>query len=206
MNLFGVRLGRFDAGDRDLLLAAARACAPTYDHLGSTLDPERWAAPTVRARRRSIGQGQAAFDAAREALRTWVPQMGIGATVEPTGQPVVTGATVLVVLRRGPLFVVAPDRIVAVVDEPDRFGFAYGSLPGHPERGEESFLVEHLAGGEVCATIRVQAGPGTLPALAVAPLVRWLQHAAVDCYLQAIADHVGAHTETFTETFPGGTP
>ena len=38
-------------------------------------------------------------------------------------------------------FVEITCRVVAIVDEPDRFGFAYGTLPVHPEQGEESFLV-----------------------------------------------------------------
>ena len=33
-------------------------------------------------------------------------------------------------------------RIVYVIEEPRRFGFAYGTLPGHVERGEERFCVE----------------------------------------------------------------
>jgi uncharacterized protein (UPF0548 family) len=33
-------------------------------------------------------------------------------------------------------------RIVHVVDEPRRFGFAYGTLPDHVESGEERFIVE----------------------------------------------------------------
>ena len=199
MNLFGLRFGRPDETELDRLLAAARAAAPSYDHVGSTLDPDRWAAAAVRVRHRTVGHGPVAFEAARQALRTWVPQLGIGAAVEPAGQPVVTGATVLIVLRRGPLHVVAPDRIVGVIDEPRRFGYAYGSLPGHPERGEESFVVEHLDDDSVRATIRVQAGPGTLPAHAVGPLVRAVQHAAVDGYLSAIARHVNAQ-------LPPGTP
>jgi len=190
MNLFGVRIGGLDQAEVDRLLAAARVAAPTYDHVGSTLDPERWAAPAVRVRHCTVGHGPADFRAATQALRTWVPQLGIGASVEPALEPVVIGATVLIVLRRGPLHVVAPDRIVGVIDEPRRFGYAYGTLPGHPERGEESFLVEHLDDDTVLATIRVQAGPGTLPAHAVAPLVSALQHTAVDGYLSAIARHV----------------
>ena len=38
-------------------------------------------------------------------------------------------------------------RVVAVVDEPDRFGFAYGTLPVHPEQGEESFVVVRADAG-----------------------------------------------------------
>eukprot|EP00913_Durusdinium_trenchii_P005672 g5290.t1 len=40
-------------------------------------------------------------------------------------------------------------RIVEVVDEADRRGFAYGTLPAHGETGEECFLVERLADGSV---------------------------------------------------------
>jgi len=192
MNLFGLRFGALDQAESDHLLRAARSAMPTYNHVGSTLDPERWAVPAVRVRHRTVGRGPVSFGAARQALRTWVPQLGIGATVEPEGQAVVAGATVLIVLRRGPLHVVAPDRVVGVIDEPRRFGFAYGSLPGHPERGEESFVVEHLDDDTVRATIRVQAGPGTLAAHVVAPLVRAVQHAALDGYLAAIARHVNA--------------
>jgi uncharacterized protein (UPF0548 family) len=32
-------------------------------------------------------------------------------------------------------------RVVAVADEPDRCGFAYGTLPGHAVCGEEAFVV-----------------------------------------------------------------
>jgi uncharacterized protein (UPF0548 family) len=43
-----------------------------------------------------------------------------------------------------------PARVVYIVEDSailagqriDRFGFAYGTLPDHPERGEERFLVE----------------------------------------------------------------
>jgi uncharacterized protein (UPF0548 family) len=119
-----------------------------------------------------------------------VPHRGIGADVLPSGQLVELGATVLVILRWGPMFVVAPDRIVAVVDEPRRFAFAYGTLPGHPERGEESYTAEMRDDGTVRVTIRVQAGPATLPARVLAPVVRRLQAAALRGYLRAVADYV----------------
>ena len=41
----------------------------------------------------------------------------------------------------GPLALRAPVRIVYLVDEPARAGFAYGTLPGHPEQGEEAFMI-----------------------------------------------------------------
>lgn len=193
MSIGGLRLGAFDGDLRDRLLDAARAGAPTYDYVGETLDPRRWSAPEVRSFSLEVGHGARAFDAARDALSTWVPHAAIGARVEPDGPTVEAGATVLVVLRRGPVYVVAPNRIVGVVDQPRRFAFAYGTLPGHPERGEESFTVEHLEDDTVRATIRVHAGPGTLPARAVAPAIRRLQTAALHRYLEAVANHVNGH-------------
>jgi uncharacterized protein (UPF0548 family) len=34
-------------------------------------------------------------------------------------------------------------RIVYLIDEESRYGFAYGTLPSHSEEGEERFFVEH---------------------------------------------------------------
>ena len=52
------------------------------------------------------------------------------------------GQNVMVQFRLAGLWWTSPCRIVYLVDEPDRRGFAYGTLPGHVERGEELFAVE----------------------------------------------------------------
>ena len=121
------------------------------------------------------------------ALRAWAPQRSIGARVDPADAVLREGETLLVQL--GP--VAAPVRVVRVVDEPDRFGYAYGTLPGHPERGEELFLVERTA-SEVVASIVIDAEPAWLLARAAAPLVRWLQRAAVGRYLRSLMDEASA--------------
>ena len=190
MNLGGIRLGRLGPHERDRLLAEARAGQPTYDHIGSTLDSHSPDADPIREYHVDVGRGPVAFELAREGLRSWVTHTGINAVIEPAGQRVALGTTVLVVLRLGPIYVVAPDRVMRVIDEPRRFAYAYGTLPGHPESGEESFTVEELDDGIVRATIRVQARPATLPARAAAPLVRLLQTAALRRYLAALAAHV----------------
>jgi uncharacterized protein (UPF0548 family) len=133
-----------------------------------------------------LGTGQRAFDAAAAALSRWAPQRAIGARVHPPDAPIETGVTVLVVLVLGPFEIVAPDRIVTVVDQPDAFGFAYGTLAGHPERGEEAFLVRRSHDDVVTATVSVDAGPASFGAHLVAPLVLRVQQAAVGRYLDAL--------------------
>jgi uncharacterized protein (UPF0548 family) len=82
-----------------------------------------------------------AFDCAATALWSWQVQAGAGMTIFP-GDPVKDGDTFALVLRlplRG--YVTAAGRVVYVLDEPGRRGFGYGTLPGHPEQGEEAFAV-----------------------------------------------------------------
>ena len=66
-------------------------------------------------------------------------------------------------------------RIVYVVDEPTRFGFAYGTLPDHAECGEDRFLIERDDNGTVWYDIRVFSRPRLLLARLAAPLARRLQ-------------------------------
>lgn len=191
MRLLGVHLPHPDRHELDRLLARARDAPLTYDHVGSTLDGNQ-PRPSPRSETVELGTGDAVLDRAREALRAWHAHTGIGALVHPADAPLEPGSTLLVVLRAGPFAVVAPDRVVAVVDETDRFGFAYGTVAGHAERGEESFLVERAESGVVTMTIRVDAHPATLPARLAAPVVNRLQVWALQRYLAAIQAHVAA--------------
>ncbi|MEA2825638.1 MAG: hypothetical protein QOG43_77 [Actinomycetota bacterium] len=175
-------VGRLSVTALDRRLADASA-APgvSYPEIGCTLVPG--ATPSFT---RTLGHGPAAFDGAVQGLREWAPQLALGARVHPPDAPITIGTTVLIVLRAGPLEVVARDRIVVCVDEPGRFGFAYGTLPGHPERGEESFLVRLLPDGTVTGTVTVVAGPGSWPAKLGGPVLGVLQRWAVRRYLAAL--------------------
>jgi len=185
-----IRVGRPGEDDLADLLALAGISAPTYDHVGSTLAPQDWPERRPHVETRTLGRGRRCFDAAADGLRAWACHRGIHATVHPHDAPIEVGRDVLVVLAAGPVSITVPDRIVAVVDEPRRFGFAYGTLDGHQERGEEGFLVELLEDGSVRGTIRVDAVPATSPARLLGPAVLAVQHLAVRRYLAALRDHV----------------
>jgi uncharacterized protein (UPF0548 family) len=91
-----------------------------------------------------LGHGVAVFAAACAAIRGWKmfpPEMTWVYWPHVPQQP---GDVVAVLYRARPflLWMLFPARVVYRVDEPRRYGFAYGTLPDHPERGEERFLVE----------------------------------------------------------------
>jgi uncharacterized protein (UPF0548 family) len=60
----------------------------------------------------------------------------------------------------------APCRVVDVIDDHRRRGFSYGTLPGHPLRGEERFTVEFDAAGRVVLHIVSFSVPTGLARLA----------------------------------------
>ena len=124
----------------EALIAKSRLASPTYPEIGASTSeilPSGYHHVRVEER---IGHATA-FNRAVEGLRTWVAHEGAGLRIFPP-DPIVPGATVIAVTSMGPAQLAAPCRIVAVFKEPDYFGFAYGTLPGHPECGEESFVVE----------------------------------------------------------------
>jgi uncharacterized protein (UPF0548 family) len=163
-------------------LDIARHQHVTYDAVGRTLTDR-----SLPSYARVLGTRPAAFDEAVRRLRAWAPQRHLGARVIPAEQAPDLGATIAVELRVGPIAVVVPNRVVAVVDEPNRWGFAYGTLPGHHERGEECFVITQDVDGTVTARITVDAEPASVPARLAAPLVRTLQRYAIRRYLDALA-------------------
>jgi uncharacterized protein (UPF0548 family) len=192
MSAPGIHLGRRSDAQLDAMLERALRDQLSYDHVGSTLDPASVGTGRMRERVRTLGRGRRCFDTAVAALRGWACHTG-PTTVHPRSAPVEEGTTVLVVLRVSPASIVVANRIVAVVDEPARFGFAYGTLKGHQERGEEAFLVELLGDDSVRATVRVDAAPATPAAHLAAPALPALQLLAATHYLRSLAAAVEAN-------------
>ncbi|MFP7760650.1 DUF1990 family protein [Marisediminicola sp. LYQ85] len=73
----------------------------------------------------------------------------------------VPGDTATLTIRFLLIPVTANVRVVYVVNEPDRVGFAYGTLAGHPESGEEAFIVERGDDGSVWLAISAFSRPST---------------------------------------------
>ncbi|PTR27639.1 uncharacterized protein DUF1990 [Rhodococcus sp. OK519] len=80
-----------------------------------------------------------------------------------------------------------PCRVVHAIDEPDRRGFAYGTLTGHPETGEELFCVSRLPDGPVVATVTAFSRPGRWFTRVGGPIGRSVQRYMTRRYLRALA-------------------
>lgn len=129
-----------------------------------------------------IGSGRERFEQAAAQGMRWGMLRGAGLRVTATAEVAEVGAEVLVHL--GP--VAAPCRVVYIVDEPDRIGFAYGTLPGHPESGEELFLVRYGPNGDVIAEVRAFSRHATWWSQLGAPLTLLVQRLVTGRYLRAL--------------------
>lgn len=81
----------------------------------------------------------------------------------------------------------APARVVYVIDEPHRKGFAYGTMTGHPENGEEAFIVERQDDGSVWLRIRAFSRPASPLWWMVYPVLRFTQEFFTRRYERALA-------------------
>ncbi|MEU9190577.1 DUF1990 domain-containing protein [Streptomyces sp. NPDC048484] len=146
----------------------------TYEDVGATRDgrcPPGFHPLHVRSR---IGEGHEVFKSACQALLTWELHRAVGVTITTDAPHAAPGVDVTVGL--GPL-IQAPCRVVWTLDEPRRAGWAYGTLPGHPESGEEAFIVDRTGDGTVWLTITAFSRPAKWYARAGGPATRGLQHA-----------------------------
>jgi uncharacterized protein (UPF0548 family) len=177
----------------EALLAKARFASPTYDEIGaSRVDVLPKGYHHVRMEDR-IG-GADAFELAATGLRTWVAHEGAGLRVYPK-EPVAQGASVIAVTSIGPMQMAAPCRIVAVFKETDTFGFSYGTLPGHPESGEESFVLERR-GDATYFIVRAFSRPVDPLARLAGPIGRAVQRSVTGRYVSALRRFVESGTST----------
>ncbi|TFV56026.1 DUF1990 domain-containing protein [Mycobacterium sp. PS03-16] len=163
-------------------LADLAALPLTYDEVGATAGPLPTGYHHVR-RTAVIGTGRARFDEAADAVMRWGMLRGAGVRVTATTETAHVGSEVIVGL--GP--VKAPCRVVYVVDEPNRRGYAYGTLPGHAETGEELFAVRYdPATDRVYAEVTAFSRHGTWWSRLAGPVTAVIQRVVTARYLRAL--------------------
>jgi uncharacterized protein (UPF0548 family) len=128
---------RFLAGQQSQLFS--------YPEIGAS----RLVAPDgykVDHNRIKLGEGPETFARAVEAFKHWKMFEMDWIEIAPKNVPIVEGSCVAIIVRHLGFWSLNASRIVYVIEEHgtlERFGFAYGTLPGHVEQGEERFSVEY---------------------------------------------------------------
>lgn len=131
----------------------------TYPEAGSTrLGPLPDGYHHLHHRTR-IGHGRADFEAAGAAITEFRMHRVSGTRVRASAPRAEPGASVRVTLGAGPFRLTAPCRVVWAEYGPERIGFAYGTLPRHPECGEECFVAELADDGTVTFTVMAFSRP-----------------------------------------------
>ncbi|UYN84055.1 MAG: DUF1990 domain-containing protein [Microcella sp.] len=163
----------------------------TYTPHGGSLDLDPASVPEgfrVFRHEAVIGSGPERWASAADAVLEWALQRGAGIRVSTARVEVGDDVTLKIpVLGVIPLRAYA--RVLATVDEPDRRGLVYGTLPGHPERGEEAFLVTIDDAGSVRLVVQGFSRPSPGIWMLGAPLLRLVQSIYTRRYLRALASH-----------------
>jgi uncharacterized protein (UPF0548 family) len=132
---------------------------------------------TVDHNRIQLGEGVEDFNRAKRAIDAWKMFDLTWVNLSPSQGPIHRGANVAVVVSHLGFWSMNAARIVYVIDErgsSQTYGFAYGTLRDHGERGEERFTVEFHSDQTVWYDLYAFSRPSPLARLAY-PYTRHLQ-------------------------------
>ncbi|MFD5796174.1 DUF1990 domain-containing protein [Streptomyces diastatochromogenes] len=148
----------------------------TYEPVGATRDDLTFCPPGFHPlfERTRLGEGPEVFRQAAEAVLTWEMHRAMGVGIDATADRAAPDVDVTVTLAG---LIKAPCRIVWTVEEPRRAGWAYGTLEGHPECGEEAFVVDRTGDGTIWLTVAAFSRARKWYARAGGAATRGLQHA-----------------------------
>jgi uncharacterized protein (UPF0548 family) len=147
----------------------------TYPEVGATRDGPL--PPGYRHLRHTARLGRVDLAVAADAVLTFRMHRATGVRIDASAPRAAPGVEVTSRLGIGPLRIPAPCRVVWAVSDMAEAGFGYGTLPGHPARGEESFVVHRDGTGEVWFTVTSFSRPARWYLAAAGPVAPLLQSA-----------------------------
>ena len=122
-------------------LSSRKADSFSYPEVGATRGSPA-AGYNIDHNRLVLGRGGDDFERAKQAVREWKMFDVPGLQLFFPDTPLETGRDVAPLAHHLGFYSLNACRIVYVIDEPNKFGFAYGTLTEHAEIGEERFSVE----------------------------------------------------------------
>ncbi len=193
------------ASDR-VLDGAARARV-SYVAVGATSDPNLMRFPPKGyapfERRVRVGFGDRRWAFAVDELMRWriasragyrilrlaaadiEGELSFSANGEPYATP---GETAVLGMRILPFC--EPVRVISVIEEENRRGFTYGTLPGHPLEGEEQLVVERHDDGGVWLVVRAFVRPASRGWRLVLPVIAVIRRIVIVRYADALSRKV----------------
>jgi uncharacterized protein (UPF0548 family) len=157
-----------------VLLAASSDSPLSYAEVGATrrLMPHgELAGYKIDGASADLGSGDEVFERGCKAIDAWRMFDLDWVQLRGARRPAV-GVTVAVVAQGLGLWVTNLARVVYIIDERDRYGFAYGTLDAHAERGEELFAVARAGDGSVTYELRAFSRPQRWWSRVAKPYVR----------------------------------
>ena len=151
--------------------------------------------------RRLLGHGPIVFEQAMTAIRSWKMFDIHWLTLYWPDTAIEVGATMAVLVQHLGIWSLNACRVVYLIKETgslERFGFAYGTLQDHAERGEERFTVEwNKEDDSVWYDIFAVSKPGTVARMAY-PYARRLQSRfakdSLDAMFRAVNEGTGTQS------------
>ncbi|HET9773271.1 MAG TPA: DUF1990 domain-containing protein [Acidimicrobiia bacterium] len=137
-----------------------------------------------------LGAGEDIYQRSVQALVDWQAHRRAGLMLHPAEPRTAEGETVVLAVALPGFSAIAACRIVYATDEPNRFGFAYGTLPAHPEQGEEAFHIERDAHGAIRFVVAAFSRPRHRLARIGAPVARRIQLRTTRRYLAGLGEFV----------------
>ncbi|CAM3235616.1 hypothetical protein PSET11_00493 [Arthrobacter ulcerisalmonis] len=134
-----------------------------------------------------LGNGAELYQRVAAGILGWELQRRAGLRVQADSPVAIPGARVVSGFGVGPFRLNAPCEVVWVrqpTDQPGRAGFGYGTLPGHPASGEESFEVVLADTGAVTLQIRAFSRPANWFYTAGAPVTAAAQRHVTARYIE----------------------
>jgi uncharacterized protein (UPF0548 family) len=165
----------------------------SYPELGATAG-DLPAGYFIDRNRIRLGTGREVYGRAVAGLRSW-KQFDLGwVRIAPTERPIEAGAIVAIVTRHFGFWSLNACRVLYLIDDDGpvkKFGFAYGTLSSHVERGEERFTIEwHASDDSIWYDILAFSRPNQFLIKLGLPLARMLQKRFARDSLNAMAEAV----------------
>ncbi|MET3921238.1 DUF1990 domain-containing protein [Arthrobacter sp. UYEF20] len=146
-----------------------------------------------------VGEGLAAYRRVVHGMLTWQLQKRAGLRVRADSDVVAPGARVVSGFGVGPFRINAPCEVVWVRRPlpgggPQSAGFGYGTLPGHPVRGEEAFEISIDANGIVTIEITAFGVPSNWFYAAGGALTKRAQRLITSRYIESAHQLAGGES------------